>query len=493
MNHSRQYPLIALIILIIGLLLAGLGGVAVAYAQEDVPTTTPAPTIQGTPETTRSPINTPENGDKPIEGNTTLTAGTKTPTVELTPTRTSDSGTSGLSNLTPEGLIAVVIITPAVDLTPTPTSGSGLSIDLSDLTLETLLQSLITVVVVIIVAVLGSRFIYWVLRRLIRRTDSEFDDQLLETIRPQIIWLLAAIGFQFVTNRAAFISGDVFQTIYFLLYWFVIVAIVWRSIDFAAAWYLDHYTKEDHKLPESMVPLLKRISQIIVIFIASAMLLGYFGVNILAISAALGLGGFALALALKDTITNIISGFVLMFAQPFKVGDRIDVPAVDTWGDVVEIGMRATKVITRDNRLVIIPNSAVVDNQVINYSQPDPTYRLQTDIGISSSENIADVVRILQDSVQQVEGVLPDKNVDVLFTGFGESSNTFRVRWWVASYADKRRVTHKVCTAIQKAADKEGIDMPYTTYTLDNQVNIHKEDDQTAHALDASNQADISE
>jgi small conductance mechanosensitive channel len=125
---------------------------------------------------------------------------------------------------------------------------------------------------------------------------------------------------------------------------------------------------------------------------------------------------------------------------------------------------------------VIIPNSAVVDNYVVNYSQPDPTYRLQTDIGIGSGENIADVVRILQDSVRQVEGVLTEKNVDVLFTGFGESSNTFRVRWWVASYANKRRVTHKVCTAIQEAADKEGIAMPFTTYTLDNQVKINPGD-----------------
>ena len=124
---------------------------------------------------------------------------------------------------------------------------------------------------------------------------------------------------------------------------------------------------------------------------------------------------------------------------------------------------------------MIIPNSSVVDNYVVNYSQPDPTYRLQTDIGIGSGENIADVVRILQDTVRQVEGVLPDKNVDVLFTGFGDSSNTFRVRWWVASYADKRRVTHKVCTAIQEAADKEGIDMPYTTFTLDSVV-VHAED-----------------
>ena len=442
----------------------------IANAQDVTPT--PIPTLQSTPGATSEPINTP----KPTDQLTSPIVDPLTPTVEVTPTPTSDPGTSGTPNLTPEGVLAVVIITPPGELTPTPTSGSGFSVDLSDLTLETLLQSLISIAVVIVVAILGSRLIYLVLRRLVRRTETEFDDQLLETIRPQIIWLLAAIGFQFITIRAAFLSGDVFETIYFLLYWFVAVAIAWRSIDFASTWYLDHQTTKEKTLPESMVTLLKRLSQIILIFIASAILLGYFGVNILAVSAALGLGGFAIALAAKDSITNVISGFVLMFTQPFQIGDRIDVPAVGTWGDVVEIGMRTTKVLTRDNRLVIIPNSAVVDNYVVNYSEPDPTYRLQTDIGIGSGENIADVVRILQDSVRQVEGVLADKNVDVLFTEFGESSNTFRVRWWVASYADKRRVTHKVCTAIQEAADKEGIDMPFTTYTLDNQLKINPDD-----------------
>jgi small-conductance mechanosensitive channel len=284
------------------------------------------------------------------------------------------------------------------------------------------------------------------------------------------------MGFQFITIRASFLSGDVFELIYFLLYWFVAVAIAWRSIDFASAWYLDHLTTEKKQLPETMVTLLKRLSQITLIFIASAILLGYFGVNILALSAALGLGGFAIALAAKDSITNVISGFVLMFTQPFQIGDRIDVPAVDTWGDVVEIGMRSTKVLTRDNRLVIIPNSAVVDNYVVNYSEPDLTYRLQTDIGIGTGENIPEVVRILKEAVAKVEGVMPDKNVDVLFTGFGDSSNTFRVRWWVASYADKRRVTHDVCTAIQEVGTKEGIDMPNPTFTLDSVV-IHSGDD----------------
>ena len=122
--------------------------------------------------------------------------------------------------------------------------------------------------------------------------------------------------------------------------------------------------------------------------------------------------------------------------------------------------MRTTKAITRDNRLVIIPNSLVVDNYVINYSEPDPSIRLQTDIGIGSGENIDELVQVLQDAVRQVEGVLANKNVDVLFTEFGDSSNTFRVRWWVSSYADKRRVTHRVCTVIQEVVTKEGIEMP---------------------------------
>ena len=139
--------------------------------------------------------------------------------------------------------------------------------------------------------------------------------------------------------------------------------------------------------------------------------------------------------------------------------------------------MRTTKIITRDNRMVIIPNSAVVDNNVVNYSLPDPTFRLQTDIGIGAGEDVGQIVRILKDAVEQVDGVLADKAVDILFTGFGDSSNTFRVRWWVASYADKRRVTHQVCTAIQEAAVKEGINMPNPTYTLDSVV-IHAGDGQ---------------
>jgi len=152
------------------------------------------------------------------------------------------------------------------------------------------------------------------------------------------------------------------------------------------------------------------------------------------------------------------------------------VTGLDTWGDVVNIGIRSTQVRTRDNRLIIVPNTVVVDSVVINYSLPDSTYRLQSDIGLGYNLDIGKVQQMIRETVRQLDGILPDKPVDVWFTEFGDSSNTIRVRWWVASYSEKRRSTDSVNAAIQELAEREGIDMPNPTYTLDNKVTLSDEE-----------------
>jgi small-conductance mechanosensitive channel len=252
------------------------------------------------------------------------------------------------------------------------------------------------------------------------------------------------------------------------------IAIVWRSIDFSMAWYIKkHPPEDDNKAAEELQPLVQRASHIILVAIGLILLLEHFGISITAILATLGLTGFALSLALKDTIANIISGLVIMVDRPFNLGERIYLSGIDAWADVIEIGIRTTKVVTRDNRLVIVPNSAIVDTDVVNYSQPDPTYRLQTDIGVGSGMDIPTVHQIFTDAVRNVAGVLPDKSVDVLFTGFGPSSMTIRVRWWVASYTEKRKSSHRVNSAIQEAAEKNDIDMPNPT--MDNNLKFSME------------------
>jgi MscS family membrane protein len=372
--------------------------------------------------------------------------------------------------------------------TPTPTpivkttesAGSLPTVSVFGLTLAQWLGLSISAVVILLAAQYGGALVVRLLRRLTRRTKTQLDDEILGVIRPQISWFIAALGFQIATARLSFTNESVdalLRDVYFMLYWFVIVATLWRTINFLIQWYAERLSPDaDQALSQQALMLLRRLGHIALTFVGGFVLLAHFGIDVLAVSAALGLGGFAIALAAQDTISNIISGLVIMIDRPFAVGDRIDVPALDTWADVVEIGMRSTKAVTRDNRLVMIPNTSIVDANVVNYSLPDPTYRLQTDVGIGAGENIADVVRILTQAVRGVDGVLRDKPVDVLFTGFGDSSNTFRVRWWVASYADRRRVTHQACSAIQEAATREGIDMPYPTYAVDNRLKIYADD-----------------
>ena len=368
--------------------------------------------------------------------------------------------------------------TPQPTATATPTPDPLVEeVAATDLTTEQWLGLIVSFVLVLLLAHFLGLILVWILRRLTKRTRTSRDDDLLKVIRPQISWFFAALGFQIATFQLPLDETfkAVLNNLYFILYWFVIMATAWRSINFVIKEYSQGVLarSKNKALSQRGIILLERLSRMLLIFIAAVVLLNHFGVDMLAISAALGLSGFAIGLAAKDTITNIISGLVIMFDHPFTIGERIEVPDLGTWGDVTEIGMRTTKVITRDNRQVVIPNASIVDNNVVNYSLPDPPYRLQTDIGIGSGEDVGRIVRLLEEAVRQVEGVLTEKPVDILFTGFGDSSNTFRVRWWVPSFADKRRVTHLVCTTIQMVAIREGISMPNPTYTLDSVV-IHQ-------------------
>jgi MscS family membrane protein len=384
------------------------------------------------------------------------------------PTATAGSGVEAVATTAAEG-------TPVAQ-----TVASGALSSLSEMTAQDLLVLAISLLLVVLAVIYGNKLVADLLRLITRRTATTLDDTLLEALRPQIRWLIAAIGFQIVTVQLKFITGFwkyLLQGTYFFLYWSVSMATVWRAIDYSAHWYIEKLGPDiDPNVRDQLLPLGIRLGHLFLVLFGIGILLSHFGVNLLAVGGVLGLTGFAISLAAKDTITNIISGIVIMFDAPFKIGDRVDIPALGTWGDVQEIGMRSTRVVTRDNRLVIIPNGLVVDSQVVNYSQPDPTYRLQVDLGIGTSMNVPWVKQVLEDAVRGVDGVLADKPVQVLFTGFGASSNTFRARWWVATPGEKRASVDSVCAAIQKTADEKGIDMPVPIYSLDNRVKISQED-----------------
>jgi small-conductance mechanosensitive channel len=103
---------------------------------------------------------------------------------------------------------------------------------------------------------------------------------------------------------------------------------------------------------------------------------------------------------------------------------------------------------------------------VVNYTYPDPKYRLQTDIGVAYGTHFHKMRQVINETVRAVEGVLEDKPVDVLYLQFGDSARLMRVRWWIDNIKNERTMQDRVNTALEIALDKAGMDLPFDTYNL---------------------------
>ncbi len=349
--------------------------------------------------------------------------------------------------------------------------------DLSKLTTRDWISLIFSVVLVALVLAFGRRIITNLLNRLAKRTKTTFDDELIHRIQGQIRWFVVVLGFDIALLTLTFLSDGtktLLANIFFLLYFLIIFSAIYISIEFFFEWYEKQQKEaEEERRMGLFLPLIHRSAIVVLIVLGIVILLDHFGVNVTGLAAILALVGLAVGLAAQDTISDMISGYIILIDQPFRVGDRIEIPNEDAWGDVVEIGTRTTRILTRDNTLVIIPNSSIAKGQVRNYSFPDPVYRLQLDIGIGYGTNIEEMRKVLGDAIRGVDGVLEDKPVDILYNEMGDSSMTIRVRWWINSFADKRRMYDKVNTAMQLAIDAAGIESPFPTQQLN--VNLDSE------------------
>jgi MscS family membrane protein len=395
-------------------------------------------------------------------------------------------GEEGASEPKPTGPLDEIVVTrpPAPTATPGPIEkgieqlavATGLSrTEFLGLSGTDWINLGVSMLLILLGYLLGTWLIRRVLPRVVQRSDSQFDDRLLQDTGPSLRWLVVLLVVRLATTRLGFLSAElksILTDIYFVLGVVIGLLIVWKLIDLADGWYRERAVaagRADQLDP--LITLLVRIGRVVLAVVGLTILLSHFGVNITAFAAALGLGGLAVSLAARDTIADAIAGFIILVDQPFRIGDRIEIQGANTWGDVVDIGLRTTRIRTLDNRLVIVPNSVIGTNQVINYSYPDPQYRVQTHVGIAYGTDIERTRQVIVDTVKQVEGVLQDKPVDALYIEMGDSAMIFRVRWWIESYADTRRMYDRVHTVLQNALDEAGIESPFPTQN----INLHME------------------
>ncbi|MEJ2447816.1 MAG: mechanosensitive ion channel family protein, partial [Anaerolineales bacterium] len=247
-----------------------------------------------------------------------------------------------------------------------------------------------------------------------------------------------------------------------VLYFLTGFLFAWRLTTHIFTWLGNEIgLKTNASLDEQLFPFFQRVILILLSAIGIITILSHFQVDITAMVTTLGIGSLAVALAAQNTLEDTINGFMVMLDRPYRIGDRIELMDLNTWGDVVDIGLRSTRIRTRDNRMVVVPNSQIGKSLVVNYAYPNDQYRLEIHVGIAYGSDIEKARQVMVDAVRQVEGVLEDRPVEALFLEFGESSLIFRVRWWLESYVDTRKMFDRVNSALYLTLQKESIQLPF--------------------------------
>lgn len=159
------------------------------------------------------------------------------------------------------------------------------------------------------------------------------------------------------------------------------------------------------------------------------------GINLGSLNVLAGALGVGIGFGLQNIANNFISGLIILFERPIKVGDRIEVGSIS--GDVVKISSRASTVNTNDNISIIIPNSDLINKQVINWSHNDRRIRFHVPVGVSYKEDPAVIKKVLLEVAQANPDVLKRPAPDVLFIGYGDSSIDFDLMIWTNTYIDK--------------------------------------------------------
>lgn len=324
---------------------------------------------------------------------------------------------------------------------------------------------------VLLMLTLVSRLIFMVLMKIARRSATPYDEQYLKAIKPFLHWLFSVIILFIATIRLQFLSPVLKQWLGQIYYAAIITLVsicLWKLVDTIRLWYQEKTaTLAERSRNEAAFSLGERAMRTLIVLIGLLIIFNRFGINISALWTAIGIGGLAISLAAQDTLANMISGVIILFDQPFRTGDRIEIQELNTWGDVVAIGLRSTRIRTLDNRLVIVPNRSISNNQVVNYTYPDPRYRIQTEFGVAYGSDLRLVRQVITAALKDVDGILSDKPVDVLFMEWGDSEMVLRVRWWIESYVDARRSTDRVNDHIYQALEEAGVEMPFPTMSVE--------------------------
>ncbi|MCM2254419.1 MAG: mechanosensitive ion channel family protein [Vicinamibacteria bacterium] len=314
---------------------------------------------------------------------------------------------------------------------------------------------------------LVARVISWSVGRLFERTasrtSSNLDDRLLSALKRPLTYALFLLGANAAIERLQ-VEGRWMQRLDALLFVFgvlILTLALMRAYGIVMAWYAtESVAARDGELAAEFGPFLNKLGKVFLVLIAVITVLERFQVDVRSLVVSLGVGSLAVGLAAQDTLANMFAGFTLMLDRPFKVGERISLSTGEV-GDVVAIGMRATRIRTLDDTILIVPNSILVKDRVTNLTQPSRNLTLRINVGVAYATDLERAKGLLATAARECPLVEPAREPVVLATQFADFSINLMLICWAKDYEQAGLAGSAVREAIHKSFAREGVEIPF--------------------------------
>ncbi|NQT24244.1 mechanosensitive ion channel family protein [candidate division KSB1 bacterium] len=306
-----------------------------------------------------------------------------------------------------------------------------------------------------------------VARHTVQRTETLYDDKLFDIVDRAIRRLIWIVGFYLAFRQLHIFWANstmipsAIKGVLYVIAVLILARMLNRILETLLEWYTEEVGERSSvQLKEEFRPLLRRMIGIVIYLMAVVHIMHYFKQNISSVLVSLGVGSLAIALAAKDTLANMIAGFMIMTDRPFRLGDRILLESGEM-GDVYDIGLRTTKILTFDNTLIVVPNQQIINEKLTNLSYPDPQIRVVVHVGVAYGSNLEQVKQIMEQACLDHPDVLETSPPEAYFLNFGDSSLDLRVVCRVATWGQQWRVSEDIRLTVYKAFQEAGIEIPF--------------------------------
>ena len=303
--------------------------------------------------------------------------------------------------------------------------------------------------------------LFWGLK-ITRRTPGDLDERLLRLAAVAMVLVIS-----YLTLVAAVqvlpLSAGVRQVLIRILVSLLVLQLMRSALKASnlGLQFLGRVRDRFSFIEERTLPLFDLVSTILIIAIASYALLLVWEIDPTAWLASAGVIGIAVGFAARDTLANLFAGFFIIADAPYKLGDYVVLDTGDR-GEVTAVGIRSTRILTRDDVEIIVPNSEMANSKIINESGGRwVKFRTRLQIGVAYGSDVDQVVELLERVAREHEGVCDDPEARVRMRGFGDSSLDFELLCWVHHPSERGRVTHELFMEIYRALGREGIEIPF--------------------------------